>query len=752
MAKLDATTLQAIVAAERDAALGAMTSSKLTEERSRALDYYMGEMPDMVPPDGRSKAVSTDVLDTVEGMMPQLMEIFTAGENVVEFAAVGQEDEPAAKQETDYVNHVFMQRNPGFLTLYSMIKDALLSKVGIVKVFWEDEKKTKRERFVDQSDDVYALLMSEPGVTIAEHEEGVDAYGMPMHSFVVEQQYDYGCAKVMAVPPEEFLISRKARSLRDATFAGHILNVTEAELIAQGWDEAQVKALPTKSVDDTTEDQSRSTVEDWQTDGDHGLNRGARLIDVCESYVKCDYHGDGSLVIVKLTTAGPNGEILKKGGKASIEEVECIPFAAMTPVIVTHRFFGRSMADLVLDIQRIKTALLRALLDNAYMANNQRFEVAEAFAGDKTLDDLLANRPGGIVRTRQPGGIVPIPNNPIGPFVFPLLDYVDGTREFRTGVTKQGMGLDANALQNQSATAVSQMFSVAQAKIRLIARIFAETGIKDLFWLLHGTIRRHASQADTVKLRNKWVPIDPREWRQRDDLTISVGLGTGSKAEQLQSLMMILNMQKEALASGLGLAKPEHLYNTATKIIELAGLKSPEPYFAQPDPNAVPPPPPPDPRVVELQMKAQMDAQKMQMASQIEAERASRQSDTERMQAEADIEVQRQKTASEMALAQQKFEFEKNLKLLEFELKQTEAARQASAVAQGDDTAALAAQQEAQMQEFAKALQALIQELSAQSAQQQQVSMAMLQALTAPKAVVFDPKTGRPIGVETKLN
>ena len=172
MPKLTATDLRALLAAEKADALSAMSASKLSQERAAALDYYLGDMSrDMPAPDGRSKAVSTDVADTVEGLMPTLMDIFTAGDEVVRFEPVGPEDVAAAEQETDYVNHVFMQQNPGFLVLYSFIKDALLSKVGIVKVWWETREAYERETYLDQPEDAFALIVADPAVEVIAHTE-----------------------------------------------------------------------------------------------------------------------------------------------------------------------------------------------------------------------------------------------------------------------------------------------------------------------------------------------------------------------------------------------------------------------------------------------------------------------------------------------------------------------------------------------------------------------------------------------------
>jgi hypothetical protein len=665
MPKMKTEELQGILKAEKSDALSGIESSKLSKEREEALEMYMGDMSSILPsqPD-RSKAVSTDVADTVESLLPSLIEIFTSGDDVVQFEPVGEEDEEAAKQETDYVNHVFMQKNHGFLILLSFIKDALLSKNGVVKAWWEEKEEEDRQTLYDLPDDAYGqiLLQVEEDETseIVEHSERDTGQMAPdpvtgepvpvvLHDVTILTKQTYGCARVEPVPPEEFGISRRARSIHvsDADYCFHQTTSTQSKLIEQGYDEDQIKNLPTDSLDGTEESSSRDTVEDTDDSGDPGINKANRAISVTEHYVRCDYEGDGKVRLYKVTTAGAGDEVLKKDGKPDIELIDQMPFAAMTPVIMTHRFYGRSMADLVADIQKIKTVLLRQLLDNAYLANNQRIEIAESHAGEKTLDDLLSNRPGGIVRTKTPGGMVPIPNQEIGSFAYPLLEYTDTTREWRTGVTRQGQGIDSNALQNQSATAVATVFTAAQARMRLIARIFAETGIRDLFLLLHAIIRKNDRQENTVKLRNKWINVDPRQWRTRNDMTVSVGNGT--KEQQLVFLMNLLGIQKEALQSGTNLTGEDKIYNTLTKIIDAGGLKSVEAYFN--DPETTPPKePPPNPEMEKVKMQSQADQAKAQSDAQIAREKLQQEGEIKREQMQLEFQLKREQMAAELAL------------------------------------------------------------------------------------------------------
>lgn len=475
-------------------------------------------------------------------------------------------------------------------------------------------------------------------------------------------------AKVMGVPPEEFGIERGARTIKDCNYCFHETPRSVANLIAQGYDEEQVKTIASSVEAPDTETLSRDTVDEEAPQSD-SLNEMARLVRVTEHYIRMDYEGNGKPCIYKVTTAGEGGAILKKDGKEDIERADVYPFAAATPVPQPHRFFGRSIADIVMDIQRIKTALVRGMLDNLYLHNNPRVEVAEQNAGPNTLDDLLVSRPGGIVRTKTAGGLQWQVVPDITGSVYPALQYLDATREMRTGMTNQSQGIDADALQNQSATAVAQVFSATQMRTKLIARVLAE-GVRDIFSLLHGTVRKHGQQQETVRLRNSWVAVDPRNWKTRNDMTINVGLGTGGKAQQFAQVMALANVQKEMIAGGkTNLVDDKGLYNTASELTKIMGYKNPDKFFNDPeakDPQTGqlmhPAPPPPVPEAVQVaQMKAKSD-------QQVNAQKA----EIEKIQAEADIVTQNKKTEAEIALAREKFQLEAKIKVMEFAMKERE--------------------------------------------------------------------------------
>jgi hypothetical protein len=664
--RMSLSSLKAMLASEKADALAAMSAAQLSGERARAQEYYLGDMDqDMPAAEGRSRAVSSDVADTIEGLMPSLMDIFCGSDDVVRFEPVGPEDDAGAQQESDYVNHVFMQLNPGFMVTYSFVKDALLSKVGVVKVYWDEREQEERETYLDQSDDSFALLAqavvaSDGALEIIAHTEKTDpATSVITHDVTLLKTRRYAQAKVEGVPPEEFGIERGARRLSDCNYCFHDVIKSESALIAQGFDAAQIKAITPYTGLTEIETLARDTAQEHLTTVGGNANPAGRMIKVTEHYVRMDYEGTGKASLYQVTTGGDLGDILRKDGAEHIVPFDAIPFAAMTPVPVTHRFFGRSVADLVLDIQRIKTALLRGMLDNLYLRNHPRVEVAEQYAGPNTLDDLLVSRPGGVVRVRQPGGIAWQEVPDLTPSIYPALDYLDTVREMRTGVTRQSQGVDANALQNQSATAVAQAFSLSQAKMKLIAKILAETGIRDMFALLHATIRKHGQQSETVRLRNQWVTVDPRNWKTRNDMTINVGLGTGGKAERFAHLMAIVNLQKEAVGAGkVNLVDDAKLYNSVSQLTRLLDYKNADLFFNNPStvnpdgtpkfPLPAPPPPGPDPAVLRVQAQAQSDHAKLQ----------------------ADAAHQQLKLQGETQLAQRKAELEAQLMLVDAGLRE----------------------------------------------------------------------------------
>jgi hypothetical protein len=682
--KMSDLDLKGILQAAKNDALSANTANKLSADREKAMRYYLGDVSqDISTEAGRSSVVSTDLSDTIEGLMPILMEIFCGGDEVVKFEPVGPEDTKAAEQETDYVNHVFMQQNQGFLILYSMIKDALLSKAGIAKIAWETEEKQERESYYDLDDIGFAVLAGNEDVEIIEHtvkpmpgeapdEEEDDEEQPPedpnapqqpkWHDVTIKVKRNTEQAKIYPVPPEEFGIAASARNIQNCGYCYHQTPRRENELIEEGYDREQVRRLPTHRPYTTSEETSRDTVDESIFTQTGPATPGQRHVLITEHYIQMDYDGSGDIAVYRVTT-GEHFEPLRKPGEDSVVRLDYFPFAAMTPVIMTHRFWGRSVADLIMDIQQIKTVLVRGLLDNLYMRNNFRTEVPESHCGVNTIDDLLEARPGGIVRTKQAGGLNPLMVEDVSAAVYPALQYFDTTREWRTGVSRQGQGIDPDSLQNQVATIAHQMELASDKRVKLIARIFAETGIRDLFSLLHATIRQHGSKRQTVRLRNQWVNVDPRDWKQRNDLTIKVGLGSGNKQQQLAGIQLIVQSQIQGVQAGL--VSKNNFWHSAQAMCRILGHQDAAEFFVDPNlppdpqnPNAAPLPPPPDPKQGEIAAKAQAEQAKIQADAAHQKMKTEADIAFQKTKLEFDLAKEREKHALDMQLAREKHQMD----------------------------------------------------------------------------------------------
>ena len=642
--------LVAAIEREEKAAYG-FFSGELAEQRQVALDYYFGEqlVGDDDIPDGRSKVISTDVSDTVEWILPSLLKIFLSGDEVVRFDPKSPEDIPQAEQETAYINHIATAKNESFSTFHSWFKDALIQKVGYVKTWYEEKKEVIEETYEDMSDEEFAMLMQDDDVTPVEHTEETELEEVmgpqgPMqipvtsHDIKVRRESKTCQIKFEAVPPEEIFVSTEHRevSLQNAPFVEHKTRKTVSYLRQIGYD---VPDDINDGSEDNTEDKHRDRYDEWKADN-QGADPSMRQVWVRDVYIRIDRDGDGIAELRRVVVVG----------KTVLEDkiTEEIPFAALCPVPMPHRHVGLSYADLIMDLQDIKSMFLRLAVDNGYLAANGRWAVSDRV----NLDDMLVSRPGGIVRVDGD------PNGAMLPMVSPqntanqiqMIEYLDAVKENRTGVTKYNQGLDSNSL-NKTATGINQIMSAAQQRVELIARLFAEGGVKQLFLLIHGLVRRHENKEQIVQIRNQWVPINPREWVKRTDLSISVGLGTGNKNEKLGHLVNAFQMSANLVP--LGIVNPVNMYNLMKEVYINAGFKDPEKFLS--DPSQMPPmPPQPNPLIQVEQIKQQGKAQELQINAQLEQQKAQAQLQQEQLRSQNDVEIERQKIAAQIQLEQYK--------------------------------------------------------------------------------------------------
>ena len=599
MTKLE---LRSIVGSEISNSYGA-DSGELSGQISQAMDYYLGE-PFGNEEDGQSQVVSTDVRDVIEWQMPSLMRIFTSTDKAVVFDPVDPEDEDGAKQETDVVNHVFYKENNGYLLLYTWFKDALLSKNGIVKVWWDPTETTEREEYKGLDENELAALLFDRDVDPIEHSESDG-----LHDITLQRKTAKGRARIQNIPPEEFRISKETTSIcpSESRFVCHKTRKTKSELLQMGFPRRKVNALVTDAFDDSEISLSRRYLDDDQF-YDDSVAEATKLVEVYECYMRVDFDGDGIAELRQITMAG--NEILVN------EPTDRVPFVAITPNILTHKFYGLSSADETMDLQLINSTLLRGVLNNTYLANNGRTAIQD---GMVNLDDLLTNRSGGVVRTLGPPASVmsPMPYNPLPPQTFEVMGKMDQLRKERTGVSQDSMGLEANVLAHGRTGVINQSFDMARMRIELIARNFAEIGLKSLFRELHAILQKNQDKEKWMKLRGQWVEINPAEWRSRFNMTVNVGLGTGNKDKQLEGIGAILQMQEKLLGVGQGVT-PGNIFNALEKLVEYSGFNDVNQFFT--DPSTQPPPQPkPDPNEMLAQAQIQL-AQAQAAAIQQEAQ------------------------------------------------------------------------------------------------------------------------------------
>ena len=651
---------------------------ELVSRRKKSLEYYLG-MPLGNEQEGRSQVISNDVMDTVESLMPSLMKIFTSGDNVFACEGVGPEDEEMARQASDYLNHIFLKENNGFTALYTAFKDALIQKNGILKVYWDDSSKTEREEYTRLTDDEFTDLVEDSEVSVTHHSEykepitddrGKEIDKVSLHDVVIHRTKLYGRVRIDPVPPEEFLIERRCKDIDSANFVAHRVNKTKTELIEMGYHPDVVYSLPTGDGETYSEDKF---VRHQNIDFGRGESTGDKSTDMVlihECYIRMDADGDGIAELLKVCVAGDGKKLL------DVTEVDTIPFISMTPVIMPHRFHGRSIAELVEDIQLIKSTVMRQMLDNMYLTNNNRVAVQD---GQVAMDDLLTNRPGGIVRTKQPpqNVMMPIQAQPITEQASGMLGYLDSVKESRTGVSKTSQGLSADALNNKTATGMNQVLTQSQMRMELIARIFAETGVKDLALKMFELVCKYQQKEKIVRIRGKYIPMRPYEWKDRVNVTIHVGLGTGSKEQQLILLNAILERQMQAINLQQNVFGPmvnlRNIYNSLKKLVENAGLNSIEPFFMDPDVGAaqmpqLPPKPPTEFEKVTL-AQVQGENQRAQLKAQVEEKR---------------IEAQMRQELLEFELKIKEIELQYGTKIDELELKRRSMLEQTDLQKSGD--------------------------------------------------------------------
>lgn len=666
---MDDTELQAVIQGEIEDAVS-FIDSDIGPERAKAVDYYFGRLFGDEE-EGRSKVVSRDVHDTIQAIEPSLMRIFFSPEHVVEFSPNGEEDVEMAEQATDYVNYVFTRDNDGFSILASTIRNALREKVGIVKYWWDESVEVTTQSYTGIDEMQLQVILEDLSkaveaeiVSSSEDENGLSV------ELKLKRRIDR--ARCEAVPPEEFLITRRAASIDEASFCAHRTMKTVSDLVAMGYDREVIEANAQDTDDFETSDESLA--RNWSRIGPIGVAGDAsqRLVLYVEAYVLADVDDDGIAELMKVCCVGSGYKVVHS------EPAPCRPFADFHCDPEPHAFFGQSIADKTMDVQRVKSAVWRASLDSLAQSIYPRTVVVE---NDGNIEDALNPEVGAVLRAKSPNGYQTLVTPFVGEQAFPMLTYMDQVRDHRTGTSRVSMGLDAEALQNTTATAAEGQFTRSQDRIDLIARVLAN-GMRKLYRGLLRLVVTNQRKERVVKLRGKWTPVDPRAWRVDMDVICNVGLGGGSDAAKAKVLFLLAEKQ-EQIIQAYGIDNPlcgvEELRNTYAKLAELHGFKNVSAFFKdlpkdeEGNLQIEAPPTPPDPKMIEVQGKMQLEQAKAQFDAQASQQKAQTDIQLRQMELQAQAELKRLEMQEQTALKREQLVMEMELKrelaMAEFELK-----------------------------------------------------------------------------------
>jgi hypothetical protein len=571
--------IQSIAKDALDAAKS-FVESEIADDRIKSQRYFEGET-DIGQEDGRSKIVSTKVRDTIRAIKPSLMRVFLSSENPVEYIPTSQEDVVGAEQATKYAHWKFQQLS-GYKLLNDAIHDALVKKTGVIKIWWEENTSATIHTYTNVTEEEMAAIVNEEDVEVIEHTEEtdieIDETGVQtqsaMHSLKVSHTKSNGELMMQSVPPEEFLVDRNAKSIEDAYIVAHRTEMRVSDLVEMGYDFEMISELSGLSSDDSysdAEDFERKGYE--QEEDEQTADVSMKKVAVTEAYMKMDKEGTGVAMMYKILMAGGDDTVLE------CEPYGDVPFAVFEIDPEPHTFFGRSVADLVMNDQDSSTAMLRGMMDNVALTNSPRQGYVQ---GQVNVDDLMNNEIGGLVRMKSPQALVDIATPFVAGQVLQAMQYMDDAVEAKTGVTRASMGLDPDALQNTSATAARLQAQQGSAQIEVMARNIAEGGMKRLFKLMLNILVENSCEETLMRLHGNFQPVDPRVWNTAMDIQVNVGVGTGQEAERHAALGQALTMQMQIWSqygNGNGLVTMTGIRNTLGDMLALQGVKNVDRYF-----------------------------------------------------------------------------------------------------------------------------------------------------------------------------
>lgn len=565
-------------------------------DRTRAMEYYDGEMTDTPSDDGRSKVVSRDVRAEVKKVLPSIVRIILGGDKVVEYQPVAGDDEKAASQASDYVNYLAFPESKGPEAVHDGIFDALLLRNGIIKWWQERKVETTVSLHTGLDDAAFALLAADDEVEVLEHtaqqamieQQPGMAAPVTLHDVRIRRKIEKSRSRLAAVAPENFLIHPDAIRLDESPILGEHYPIRRSDLVAMGYDRKRVDDLPMAGLDSKeAQDEEDTRRRDLGTKEEIAA-KAMQEVDYYDLLVRVDFDNDGIAELRRVVFAGGIGEKYLFENEPWDE----INYADIVAERRPHQWEGTSIFDDVGPIQRIKTVLLRQTLDNLYWQNCPQPIVQEA----AIVNPEAVTNPAFGLPIRVKGGTdvrAAIGTNVV-PFVadksFAMLEYLDNEKRERTGISDAASGMAQDALQNMTAKASAMMEQAGIGQVEMMVRTIAEC-LKPVFRGLLKLLIQHQDMPRTVRMRGNWEQYDPRTWNADMDVTVNTGLGAGTRERDMMMMTLVTGVQEKLLASfgpvGNPYVKPDQLYNGIAKMVEASGLKSVDQYFTRPDEQAV---------------------------------------------------------------------------------------------------------------------------------------------------------------------
>jgi len=626
----------------------------LAADRLRAIEYYQGKMTDTPSDQGRSQMTTRDVRANIKKVLPSIMRTIMGSDEVVEFLPMAEGDEEGAEQAGDYLNYVVLPESDARNAIYDAVHDALLLRNGILKWWFEEKQSVKISKHTGLDENALGQLIGDDEVEVLEqsqYEEVIEFEGqqipVPVYDVKIRRSYTKREIRCGAVPRERFLIHPDAVTLADSLLTGEKTTVTRSDLVAMGYDRTTIDELSTADEDDSESDARRDTYSDRSE-----AQKANDPIDYYDLYIRVDMDGDGIAELRHMIFAGG----LTENNLLEDDECDEVQMCDIAVMRQPHQWEGISLADDLMDIQRGKTVLLRQTLDNLYWQNNPQPIMQD---GAITDESAVYNPEFGmpIKVTRGMDVRAALGFNTV-PFVaqhsYGMMEYLDAEAQDRTGVSDASAGLAPDALQNMTAKASAMIEAAGIGQTEMMVRTIAD-GLRVFFRGLLRLSIRHQDMPRTVRLRDEWVQMDPRQWNADMDCIVNTGLGAGTRERDMMMMQQIVALQEKMLA-GFGpdnpFVKPDNVSNAIMKLAESAGLKTPSLYFTVPDPEevqekleAMKNQPNPE----EMKIKAQMQLEQAKMQMETEKSKAQIQIDQnrEREQMQADLQVKQAEIAAE---------------------------------------------------------------------------------------------------------